>query len=103
MTCDPLIINIAPTGAVADATKNPAVPLDNAAIAAVVRECVDAGATICHLHVRDETAAPSSDPARFADLIGRIRGQRASSASSGSRRRWDAPSRPLPTPGPRSD
>jgi len=80
MSHDPLIINLAPTGAVADAAKNPAVPVDNAAIAAVVGECVGAGATICHLHVRDETAAPSSDPARFADLIGRIRRQKGGSA-----------------------
>src|SRR5436190_24249557 len=80
MRIEPLIINLAPTGAVADAAKNPAVPVDNAAIAAVVRDCVGAGAAICHLQVRDEAAAPSSDPARFADLIGRIRGQDGGSA-----------------------
>ncbi len=71
----PLIINLAPTGAVADPARNPAVPVGNEAIAAVVRECAEAGATICHLHVRDEAAAPSCDPARFADLIGTIRAQ----------------------------
>jgi uncharacterized protein (DUF849 family) len=76
MPHNPLIINLAPTGAVADAAKNPAVPVDNAAIAAVVGECIDAGATICHLHVRDDMAAPSSDPDRFADLIGRIRARK---------------------------
>jgi 3-keto-5-aminohexanoate cleavage enzyme len=75
MCQQPLIINLAPTGAVADARKNPAVPVDNAAIADAVAECAAAGATVCHLHVRDDAAAPSCDPSRFADLIGRIRGR----------------------------
>jgi uncharacterized protein (DUF849 family) len=75
MAAQPLIINLAPTGAVADHRKNPAVPIENSAIAQVVGECIDAGATICHLHVRDQSGAPSCDPSRFADLFGLVRSQ----------------------------
>jgi uncharacterized protein (DUF849 family) len=75
MLDQPLIINLAPTGAVADHRKNPAVPIENGHIAEVVEECIAAGATICHLHVRDEQGAPSCDPRRFADLLSRIRSQ----------------------------
>jgi uncharacterized protein (DUF849 family) len=69
----PLIINLAPTGAVADHRKNPAVPIENGAIAESVGQSLAAGATICHLHVRDAAGAPTADPERFADLFGRIR------------------------------
>lgn len=71
----PLIINLAPTGAVADPAKNPAVPIDNKVIAKVAGECLAAGASICHLHVRCPSGAPSCDPALFADLIGAVRAQ----------------------------
>ena len=71
----PLIINLAPTGAVSDPRKNPAVPVENRRIAEVVQECAAAGASICHLHVRDDAGAPTCDPARFADLFGLVRAQ----------------------------
>lgn len=75
MLDQPLIINLAPTGAVSDHRKNPALPIENRRIAEVVRESVAAGARICHLHVRDSSGAPTCDPARFADLFGLIRNQ----------------------------
>lgn len=73
----PLIVNLAPTGAVADHRKNPAVPITAEAITADVGLASARGASVAHLHVRGDQAEPSSDPRRFADLIGRLRGQAA--------------------------
>jgi uncharacterized protein (DUF849 family) len=69
----PLIINLAPTGAVADHGKNPNVPITDEAIAADVAACAEAGAGIVHLHVRDDEGKASSDPQRFASVITRLR------------------------------
>jgi 3-keto-5-aminohexanoate cleavage enzyme len=69
----PLIINLAPTGAVADQRKNPSVPITADSVVADVAAAAGRGASVAHLHVRDEDGAPSSDPERFADIIGRLR------------------------------
>lgn len=65
----PLIINLAPTGAVADPARNPNVPITEADIIADLAECAGCGVSIAHLHVRDESGSPSSDPERFRSLI----------------------------------
>ena len=77
MVYDALIINLAPTGAVADHTKNSNVPITGEAIAADVAACAEAGAAIVHLHVRDDEGQASSDPQRFASLIARLRASSA--------------------------
>lgn len=69
----PLIINLAPTGAVADATRNPHIPLDASAILADVIAGAGAGVSMVHLHVRDEAGKPSTDPVLFQDLISVLR------------------------------
>ena len=69
----PLIVNLAPTGAVADAGKNTAVPLSANAIVADVQACARLGAAMIHLHVRDEAGQPSCDSSRFHRLIEDIR------------------------------
>ena len=46
----PLIVNLAPTGAVADAGKNAAVPISANAIVADVQACARLGAAMIHLH-----------------------------------------------------
>jgi 3-keto-5-aminohexanoate cleavage enzyme len=58
----PVIITVALTGAVPTTADNPAVPVtpDRQIESAV--EAFDAGATVCHLHVRDKNEKPSSDP-----------------------------------------
>ncbi len=68
-----MIINLAPTGAVADASKNPHVPLTQDAILADVVACVRAGVSMVHLHVRDDAGKPSAEAARFRGLISAIR------------------------------
>ena len=51
---DELIINLAPTGMVPTRADSPHVPLTPAEVAADVRRCADLGASIVHLHPRDD-------------------------------------------------
>jgi len=75
MSRPPLIVNFAPTGAIADNTKNPHVPLTQDRIVEDVATAAQLGASIAHLHVRNEDASPSCDPARFAKLVEGLRKQ----------------------------
>ncbi|WMW79890.1 3-keto-5-aminohexanoate cleavage protein [Undibacterium cyanobacteriorum] len=68
-----LIINVAPTGMVPNKEMSPHVPLTPKEIAADVIACVDEGASIAHLHGRDEQGQPTSEPRIVADIIERIR------------------------------
>lgn len=71
----PLIVNLAPTGAVSKPERNPHLPVSEAAIVGDVVACAARGVAIAHLHVRDAGGQPSSDPGRFADLIRRLRAE----------------------------
>lgn len=68
-----LIVNFAPTGAVADQKKNPAVPTTLHRIIEDVVAARRAGASIAHLHVRSDDASPSCDPDRFGKLFAALR------------------------------
>ena len=56
---DELIVNLCPTGMVPTRADTPHVPLTPAEVAADVRRCADAGASIVHVHPRDEAGRPS--------------------------------------------
>lgn len=71
----PLIVNLAPTGLVPTRQQSPFVPLTPVEIAADVARCVALGASIIHIHAREEDGSASDDPAIFADIIRRIRAQ----------------------------
>lgn len=62
----PAIITVAITGAVPTKVDNPAVPVTPEEQIASAIECFEAGATVCHLHVRDVSQRPSADPALYA-------------------------------------
>lgn len=62
----PAIITVAITGAVPTKADNPAVPVTPEEQVASAVECFEAGATVCHLHVRDAGQRPSADPALYA-------------------------------------
>ena len=62
----PCIITVAITGSVPRKEDNPAVPTTVAEQVESTQEAFEAGATIVHVHVRDEAQKPSSDPERFA-------------------------------------
>ena len=69
----PVVVTVAPTGAEVTRADNPALPHTPNEIAADVIACAEAGAAVCHLHVREEDGSPSSRPELFAETIERIR------------------------------
>jgi uncharacterized protein (DUF849 family) len=64
----PCIICVAITGSLPTKADNPAVPITVSEQIESTQEAYEAGATIAHCHVRDDTGKPSSDPNRFARL-----------------------------------
>ncbi|MEL6913148.1 MAG: 3-keto-5-aminohexanoate cleavage protein [Pseudomonadota bacterium] len=64
----PCIICVAITGSVPRKADNPAVPISIAEQVESTQEAFEAGATICHAHVRSEDETPTSDPEKFAAL-----------------------------------
>ena len=64
----PCIITVAITGSVPKQEDNPAVPVTVAEQIESTQAAFEAGATIAHVHVRDEQQRPSSDPEKFAAL-----------------------------------
>ncbi len=67
-TSDPCIICVAITGSVPTKADNPAVPITIEEQIESTQEAFEAGASIVHVHVRDDEGKPSSDPERFARL-----------------------------------
>jgi uncharacterized protein (DUF849 family) len=61
----PAIITVAITGALPTTRDNPAVPVTPEQQVASAIEAFHAGATVCHVHVRDDEQRPSSDPHRY--------------------------------------
>jgi len=68
-----LIVNVCPTGMVPMRADTPHVPLTPAEVAADIRRCADAGASIVHIHPRDAEGLPSQDPAVAAEFIRAVR------------------------------
>ncbi len=64
----PCIICVAITGSVPRKEDNPAVPISISEQVESTQAAFEAGATICHAHVRTEDQTPTSDPERFAKL-----------------------------------
>ena len=64
----PCIICVAITGSVPRKADNPAVPISVSEQVESTQEAFEAGATICHAHVRNDDETPSSDPEKFARL-----------------------------------
>lgn len=65
---DPCIICVAITGSVPRKADNPAVPTTVAEQVESTHAAFEAGASICHAHVRNDDESPSSDPDKFAAL-----------------------------------
>jgi len=70
---DPCIISVAITGSVPRKKDNAAVPVTVSEQVESTHASYEAGASLVHLHVRDEQENPSSDPASFAALQDGIR------------------------------
>jgi len=65
---EPCIICVAITGSLPRKEMNPAVPITVSEQVESTQEAFEAGATICHAHVRNDDQSPSSDPEKFARL-----------------------------------
>ncbi|MEM9578762.1 MAG: 3-keto-5-aminohexanoate cleavage protein [Pseudomonadota bacterium] len=64
----PCILCVAITGSVPTKSANPAVPISVEEQIESTHEAFEAGASICHAHVRNADETPSSDPEKFARL-----------------------------------
>lgn len=70
---EPLIINLACTGMVPTRRDNPAVPITPDEIAEDCDRCVRAGASIVHVHARDEDGEPTWRPEIYREVIEKVR------------------------------
>jgi 3-keto-5-aminohexanoate cleavage enzyme len=70
---DPLIITAAAVGAEVTKEQQPALPVSPQELAADAAACREAGASIYHLHVRDDSGEPTMDVDRFAECLRAIR------------------------------
>ncbi|MDA9451264.1 MULTISPECIES: 3-keto-5-aminohexanoate cleavage protein [unclassified Bradyrhizobium] len=65
---NPVVVAVAITGSVPRKRDNPAVPITPMEQIDACREAFAAGATLAHIHVRNEDETPSSDPERFRQV-----------------------------------
>jgi 3-keto-5-aminohexanoate cleavage enzyme len=70
---DPVVLTVAVTGADVFRENNPNIPYTTEEIANSTIEAANAGATVAHLHVREDDGTPSGRPELFVDVIERIR------------------------------
>jgi 3-keto-5-aminohexanoate cleavage enzyme len=66
MAMKPVVVAVAITGSVPRKKDNPAVPITPQEQIESTQEAYEAGASLVHIHVRNDDETPSSDPERFA-------------------------------------
>ena len=69
----PLIITVAPNGAYKQRVDHPQVPLTRQDMARTAKACLDAGASMLHLHIRDAQGRHSLDVAGYRDALAAVR------------------------------
>ncbi len=69
----PVVIAVAITGSVPRKNDNPAVPILPAEQIESTHAAFEAGASLVHIHVRNDDESPSSDPVRFAAVQDGVR------------------------------
>ncbi|MGA8261122.1 MAG: 3-keto-5-aminohexanoate cleavage protein [Arenicellales bacterium] len=74
MDPEPLILTVAPNGAYKTKADHPALPVTPDELAATAASCLDAGAAMIHLHVRDENGGHTLAPGAYRSAIDAIRG-----------------------------
>lgn len=70
---DPVVVTVAVTGADVFRENNPNIPYTPAEIADSAIEAGQAGASVVHIHVREDDGTPSGRPELFQDVMSRIR------------------------------
>jgi 3-keto-5-aminohexanoate cleavage enzyme len=74
VTPAPLVLAVAPNGARRGKADHPAMPVTPAEIARETAKCLEAGAAMLHLHVRDAAGAHSIDADLYRQATAAIRG-----------------------------
>jgi uncharacterized protein (DUF849 family) len=67
------LITVAPTGAESAKADVPALPVTLDELVATAKECEAVGASVIHVHIRDEHAQPSLDPVRLRETVAALR------------------------------
>lgn len=65
---NPVVVAVAITGSVPRKRDNPAVPITPSEQIEATQEAFEAGASLAHIHVRNDDESPSSDPERFRQV-----------------------------------
>ncbi len=73
MSADGFIVNVCLTGMVPTKDDNPSVPLTAEEIAEDCERCTALGASIFHVHARDEAGAPEWRTERFSEILRAVR------------------------------
>lgn len=68
-----LIITIAHTGNVPDKNMNPNTPVTTEEIVEDIKKCVKLGASVAHIHVRDQEGKPTSDRKLFEEVVKKLK------------------------------
>lgn len=68
-----LIVNLAPTGMIPTKDMTPHIPVSAEEIVCDALQCATLGASMIHIHARDEEGAPTFQPEIFRDIITAIR------------------------------
>ena len=68
-----LIVTVAPNGAYKQRTDHPQVPLTSDSLACTAKFCLEAGASMLHLHIRDAQGRHSLDVATYRDAMAAVR------------------------------
>jgi uncharacterized protein (DUF849 family) len=69
----PTLITVAPTGAETAKADAPALPVTLTELVETARTCEAAGASLIHVHIRDEEGRPTLDVARLRDTVAALR------------------------------
>ncbi|WP_433055786.1 3-keto-5-aminohexanoate cleavage protein [Dactylosporangium sp. CS-033363] len=67
------LITVAPTGAENRKTDVPALPVTLDELVTTARDCEAVGASVIHVHLRDDKAEPTLDPGRLTDAVAALR------------------------------
>lgn len=74
-TLPPLIISVAPNGARKTKQDHPALPMTAPEIAREARHCMEAGALLLHLHVRDDNGGHSLSADKYREATKAVRAE----------------------------
>jgi 3-keto-5-aminohexanoate cleavage enzyme len=67
------LITVAPTGAEVDKAAVPALPVTLAELVATATECESVGASVIHVHIRDDQTRPTLDLGRLRETVAALR------------------------------